>query len=155
MSLVLCLDPGGRPPSGRLDQAEGCPVKTASFPKSHTQTEISLDIGSPSFRYVADRVKVGASGRNGKARNMTKLEIMLPDAVSGAVETLSRQTGQSQEAIITRAIEAYVDGRARLQADMERALADVDGDLGHDGEAVLDWMERWGDEPQAPPPAAS
>ncbi len=78
---------------------------------------------------------------------MTKLEIMLPDAISGAVETLSRQTGQSQEDIVTRAVEAYVDGRARWQADMERALADVDADHGHDGEDVLAWMERWGDEP--------
>jgi predicted transcriptional regulator len=72
---------------------------------------------------------------------MTKLEIMLPDAVSGAIETLARQTGQSQEDIITRAVEAYVEGRARWQADMERALDDVERDLGHDGEAVLAWME--------------
>jgi predicted transcriptional regulator len=86
---------------------------------------------------------------------MTKLEIMLPDAVSGAVETLSRRTGQSQEAIITRAVEAYVDGRARWLADMERALDDVERDLGHDGEDVLAWMERWGDEPQTPPPPVS
>ncbi|KQW31291.1 hypothetical protein ASE36_03225 [Rhizobium sp. Root274] len=86
---------------------------------------------------------------------MTKLEIMLPDAISGAVETLSRQTGQSQEDIITRAVVAYVDGRARWQADMERALADVDSDQGHDGDDVLAWMERWGDEPGAPPPRAT
>ncbi|MFN3506018.1 MAG: hypothetical protein ACK4ZU_00975 [Allorhizobium sp.] len=86
---------------------------------------------------------------------MTKLEIMLPDAVSGAVETLSRQTGQSQEAIITRAVEAYVEGRARWQADMERALEDIERDLGHDGDEVLAWMDRWGDEPGAPPPPLS
>jgi len=35
-------------------QAEGCPVKTATFPLPVTQTEISLDIGSPSFHYVDD-----------------------------------------------------------------------------------------------------
>lgn len=86
---------------------------------------------------------------------MTKLEIMLPDAVSGAVETLSRQTGQSQEAIITRAVEAYVEGRARWQADMERALEDIERDLGHDGDEVLAWMDRWGDEPGATPPPLS
>ena len=86
---------------------------------------------------------------------MTKLEIMLPDAVSGAIETLSRQTGQSQADIIARAVEAYVDGRARWHADMERALADVDSDLGHDGDAVLAWMDVWGDEPGASPPAIS
>lgn len=35
-------------------QAEGCPVETATFPLPVTQTEISLDIGSPSFHYVDD-----------------------------------------------------------------------------------------------------
>lgn len=83
---------------------------------------------------------------------MTKLEIMLPDAVSGAVEALSRQTGQSREDIVARAVEAYLDGRNRWQADMDRALGDVDHDLGHDGEAVLTWMESWGDEAALPPP---
>ena len=83
---------------------------------------------------------------------MTKLEIMLPDAVSGAIETLSRQTGQSQEAIITRAVEAYVEGRSLWEADMERALADVERDLGHDGEEVLAWMETWGEEEVLPLP---
>ncbi len=39
---------------GRCVQAEGCPVKTITFPKYETQTEISLDIGSPSFHYVDD-----------------------------------------------------------------------------------------------------
>jgi hypothetical protein len=52
-------------------QAEGCPVKTAPFPKSRTQTEISLDIGSPSFRYVADEEKVGWHARFDKARYVT------------------------------------------------------------------------------------
>jgi hypothetical protein len=41
-------------------QAEGCPVKTVTFPLPVTQTEISLDIGSPSFHYVDDEMKVGA-----------------------------------------------------------------------------------------------
>jgi predicted transcriptional regulator len=72
---------------------------------------------------------------------MTKLEIMLPEAISGAIETLSRQTGQTQEDIVTRAVEVYVDGRKRWQADMERALEDVDRDIGHDGDAVLAWMD--------------
>jgi predicted transcriptional regulator len=84
---------------------------------------------------------------------MTKLEIMLPAAISGAIETLSRQTGQTQEDIVARAVEVYVDGRNRWQADMERALEDVDRDIGHDGDAVLAWMDGWGDEPETPPPA--
>lgn len=155
MSFSPCPDPDGKPPEGRLDQAEGCPVKTAPFPKSRTQTEISLDIGSPSFRYVADRGKVGASWGSGKARNMTKLEIMLPESLSGAVDTLSRQTGQAREDIIARAIELYLDGRSRWHADMQKALDDVDQDLGHDGDAVLAWMDRWGEEPGMLPPASS
>jgi predicted transcriptional regulator len=72
---------------------------------------------------------------------MTKLEIMLPAAISGAIETLSRQTGQTQEDIVARAIEVYVDGRNRWQTDMERALEDVDRAIGHDGNAVLAWMD--------------
>ncbi|MFN4205307.1 MAG: hypothetical protein ACK4HG_02855 [Agrobacterium albertimagni] len=83
---------------------------------------------------------------------MTKLEIMLPDVVTVAIETLSRQTGQSREDIVARAVEAYLDGRNRWQADMDRALGDVDRDLGHDGDEVLTWMESWGDEAVMPPP---
>ncbi|MNL40006.1 hypothetical protein D3C87_1623220 [compost metagenome] len=41
-------------PKEDVVQAEGCPVKTATFPLPVTQTEISLDIGSPSFHYVDD-----------------------------------------------------------------------------------------------------
>ena len=42
----------------KVGQAEGCPVKTFSFPKPSTKIEISLDIGSPSFRYVEHERKV-------------------------------------------------------------------------------------------------
>ena len=72
---------------------------------------------------------------------MTKLEIMLPAAISGAIETLSRRTGQTQEDIVARAVEVYVDGRNRWKADMERALEDVDRDVEYDGDAVLAWMD--------------
>ena len=41
-------------PKEDVVQAEGCPVKTATFPLPVTQTEISLDIGPPSFHYVDD-----------------------------------------------------------------------------------------------------
>lgn len=83
---------------------------------------------------------------------MTKLEIMLPETISGAIEALSRQTGQTQEDIVARAIEVYVDGRNRWHADMDRALEDVDRDIGHDGDAVLAWMDAWGDGSETPPP---
>lgn len=46
-------------PKEDVVQAEGCPVKTATFPLPVTQTEISLDIGPPSFHYVDDDLKVG------------------------------------------------------------------------------------------------
>lgn len=70
MSLVRLNEPGrymSRPKEDEV-QAEGCPVKTITFPLPVTQTEISLDIGSPSFHYVDDEIKVGASGRVCKAR---------------------------------------------------------------------------------------
>jgi predicted transcriptional regulator len=76
---------------------------------------------------------------------MTKFEIMLPEAASGAIDSLARQTGQTREHIVQRAIETYVEGLNRWHADMERALADVDRDIGHDGEAVLAWVESWSD----------
>lgn len=60
-------------------QAEGCPVKTITFPLPVTQTEISLDIGSPSFRYVDDKDKVGRNIRVCKARYMNKRAIKLPE----------------------------------------------------------------------------
>ena len=55
-------------------QAEGCPVKTATFPLPVTQTEISLDIGSPSFRSVSDRRKVRAFQRDARP-NLVVMEI--------------------------------------------------------------------------------
>ncbi len=62
MSLVRLNEPGALHSGPKEDevQAEGCPVKTATFPLPVTQTEISLDIGSPSFHYVDDDQKVGA-----------------------------------------------------------------------------------------------
>lgn len=42
----------------KADQAEGCLVKIKSFPLPDTKTEISLDIGSPSFHYVEHEKKV-------------------------------------------------------------------------------------------------
>lgn len=42
----------------KVGQAEGCPVITFSIPKPSTKIEISLDIGSPSFRYVEHKRKV-------------------------------------------------------------------------------------------------
>jgi hypothetical protein len=63
-----------------LVQAEGCPVKTVTFPLSDLQTEISLDIGSPSFRYVAVEKKVGPNPRLCKARYMTNFAKALPTA---------------------------------------------------------------------------
>jgi hypothetical protein len=39
------------------DQAEGC-LDTFTSPMPFTKTEISLDIGSPSFLFVADQSKV-------------------------------------------------------------------------------------------------
>jgi len=56
MSLVRLNEPGAFHNGPKEDevQAEGCPVKTATFPLPVTQTEISLDIGSPSFHYVDD-----------------------------------------------------------------------------------------------------
>ncbi|KQZ97429.1 hypothetical protein DXT90_06085 [Agrobacterium tumefaciens] len=43
---------------GKADQAEGCLVKIKSFPLPAAKTEISLDIGSPSFLYVEHSMKV-------------------------------------------------------------------------------------------------
>lgn len=63
-------------PKEDVVQAEGCPVETATFPLPVTQTEISLDIGPPSFHYVDDDKKVGAAGAPCKASYVTKREYM-------------------------------------------------------------------------------
>jgi hypothetical protein len=51
----------------KADQAEGCLVKIKSFPLPATKTEISLDIGSPSFRYVEHKKKVIRFGEIARA----------------------------------------------------------------------------------------
>ncbi|KQO79752.1 hypothetical protein ASF29_22115 [Rhizobium sp. Leaf262] len=59
MSLVVVSDPKRFTTfEGKADQAEGCLVKIKSFPLPATKTEISLDIGSPSFHYVEHKKKV-------------------------------------------------------------------------------------------------
>ena len=58
-------------------QAEGCPVETITFPLPVTQTEISLDIGSPSFRYVDDIEKVRMIILICKARYVNEAENLL------------------------------------------------------------------------------
>jgi len=57
--------------AGRCVQAEGCPVKTITFPLFETQTEISLDIGSPSFRYVDDGERISPARGACKEHYMT------------------------------------------------------------------------------------
>jgi hypothetical protein len=47
---------------------------TVTFPKLETQTEISLDIGSPSFRYVNLEPKVGAVFEVCKAHYVNRAE---------------------------------------------------------------------------------
>lgn len=56
MSLVRLNEPEPLLNGSKEDevQVEGCPVETITFPLPVTQTEISLDIGSPSFRSVED-----------------------------------------------------------------------------------------------------
>ncbi len=76
MSLVRLNEPGPFCNGPKEDevQAEGCPVKTDTFPLPATQTEISLDIGSPSFRYVEHDRKIGVRICVCKARYITGTE---------------------------------------------------------------------------------
>ena len=48
----------GLGPEGRRNQVEGC-LDVFTSPMPVTTTEISLDIGSPSFLFVTDSSKVG------------------------------------------------------------------------------------------------
>lgn len=56
MSFGRMTGPGLSPKEGG-DQAEGC-LDTFTSPMPVTKTEISFDIGSPSFLFVADDFKV-------------------------------------------------------------------------------------------------
>ncbi|UWU21383.1 MULTISPECIES: hypothetical protein [unclassified Rhizobium] len=60
--------------SGRLDQSEDCLAALTTISMPDTRTEISLDIGSPSFRYVDDMPNVTQillNSRVQKARGFT------------------------------------------------------------------------------------
>lgn len=48
---------------GRRDQNEGCLVSFTTIPMPEAKTEISLDIGSPSFLFVDDNSNVGDPAR--------------------------------------------------------------------------------------------
>jgi hypothetical protein len=76
MSLVRLNEPGPFQNGPKEDevQAEGCPDTTTTLPLPAAQTEISLDIGSPSFHYVEHDQKIGAGILLRKARYMNKGE---------------------------------------------------------------------------------
>ncbi|MGN7291962.1 hypothetical protein [Rhizobium sp. SAFR-030] len=75
---------------------------------------------------------------------MTKFEITLPDSVASEIEDVARITGLSRQELVSTAVERFLKDRARWHEDMKAATADVDRDIGADGEDVLEWMDSWG-----------
>ena len=55
-------------PEGRRDQNEGCLVSFTTIPMPEAKTEISLDIGSPSFLFVDVTKNVGDPAPSARAR---------------------------------------------------------------------------------------
>ncbi|WP_205910503.1 ribbon-helix-helix protein, CopG family [Rhizobium sp. FY34] len=75
---------------------------------------------------------------------MTKFEITLPDHMASEIDDAARAKGLSRQAFVATALQHYLIGHHRWQADIEAALQDVDEERGHDGDDVLDWMKSWG-----------
>lgn len=155
MSLVRYNEPGPSSDGPKEDevQAEGCPVKTDTFPLPVARAEISLDIGPPSFHYVDDECNVGGHLELFKASYVTKHAITLPQHLDDQLEDIASATGRSREDILAVAVENYVLSRPNWHSDMDRALGQVREGVGYDGDAVLKWMESWGDEQEEPAPS--
>lgn len=126
-------------------QAEGCPDTTDTIPLPVTQTEISLDIGSPSFHYVEHARNVGEHLELFKARYMNRSAISLPEHLDTQLADIAAASGRSREDIVVDALETYVLARKTWHAHMDRAMGDAASGAGYSGEDVLQWMESWGD----------
>ena len=83
----------------------------------------------------------------------TTLTIRMKPAVKKRLDKLAKRTGRSRSALLTEAIDAFLDLNEWQVAGIERAIASLDrgGAIPH--EAVKAWIGSWGSDNELPPPS--
>lgn len=71
------------------------------------------------------------------------------------LEAEARRLDRPAAQVAARAIVRWLDAEAALRAEIDAALAEAEAEAGAfvSAEAAGDWMETWGTEGEAPPPA--
>jgi predicted transcriptional regulator len=69
------------------------------------------------------------------------------------LEAEARRLDRPVSQVAARAIGRWLDAEAALRAEIDAALAEAEAGAFVSSEAVGEWMETWGTDREAPPPA--
>jgi predicted transcriptional regulator len=69
------------------------------------------------------------------------------------LEAEARRLDRPASQVAARAIVRWLDAEAALRAEIDAALAEAEAGAFVSAEAVGDWMDAWGTDREAPPPA--
>jgi predicted transcriptional regulator len=70
------------------------------------------------------------------------------------LEAEARRLDRPAAQVAARAITRWLDAEATLRSEIDAAVAEAEAGAFVSSEAVAAWMETWGSESEAPPPAA-
>ncbi len=88
---------------------------------------------------------------------MAMTSVRMPDELFSELEKAAEIARRSKGWIINEAVKEYLEKEAVKQERLEethQALADLKAGRLHEGAAVLEWLDSWGDENEKTPPLA-
>ena len=83
----------------------------------------------------------------------TPFSLRLDAATRAQLEEEARRLDRPAAQVAARAIARWLEAQAALRAEIDAAVAEADAGVFVSSEAVHAWMEDWGTEREAPPPA--
>lgn len=82
----------------------------------------------------------------------TQFSMRLSDDLKKSLETISQISHRSQSQIATRAIAEYVKKNEWKLTAIQEAKKEADKGIFVSQDAVMDWLDSWGDENELPAP---
>ena len=86
---------------------------------------------------------------------MAMTSFRIPDELLNRLEKTAERLSRSKAWVINHALEHYVaeqEQQAQRLEETKLALADVEAGQVIEGEAVMAWLESWGDDDELDPP---
>jgi predicted transcriptional regulator len=83
----------------------------------------------------------------------TPFSLRLDDAMRARLEAEAARLDRPVAQVAVRAIARWLEAQEALRHEIDAAVAEAEAGAFVSAEAVHAWMERWGTEPEAPPPA--